>query len=399
MNINTNNNQGIADFDWDLFESGYNTKFKTEQGVKIYSHEDYAEDEYNRVMGRKGIELPKDAAKTGTIYKITDLKPLSNHEVLATINYGASDIVIDLNKETKYLSLFQDEDGNPLSPELFTQYLKMESYKNHFLSNQMSVQVIGDHKKQSDKKVSIWDGYIQSLVEEMYNEIKSPSKAYTAKIISNNSGGYFVEVMDSVKAFMPGSMAAMNKLTDFESLLGKSMYVMVESYNSKFGFIVSHKKYLKAILPSKLEELKKEWEKNPEKLYSGIITGTTKYGIFIELEGLFTGMLHKTLISDDLKLRWKTGEIEPQEKIEVYIHNIDNGRIIFSDVPLENRAAVQELREAEDALEKEAIKTPEQKEAEKKKAEEKQRQQEEKKIKKAQEFNNKIQDLMNKFNQ
>ena len=205
--------------------------------------------------------------------------------------------------------------------------------------------------------------------------------------------------MDSVKAFMPGSMAAMNKLTDFDSLLGKSVYVMVESYNNKFGFIVSHKKYLKAILPSKLEELKQEWEKNPEQLYTGTVTGTTKYGIFIELDGLFTGMLHKTLISDDLKLRWKTGEINPQEEINVYIHNIDNGRIIFSDVPLENRAAVQELREAEDALEKEAMKTPEQKEAEKKKAEEKQKAQEEKKIKKVQELNNKIQDLMNKFNQ
>ena len=315
---------------------------------------------------------------------------------------GSSDIVIDLNKETKYLSLFSSADGDPMTPEMFIQYIKMESYKQNFLANQMSVQVTAGPKTKyasGEKKVSIWNGHMQTLLEEMYNQIKSPSKAYTAKIVSNNSGGYFVEVMDSVKAFMPGSMAAMNKLNDFEALLGKTVYVMVESYNEKFGFIVSHKKYLKAILPQKIKELKVEWEKHPETLYTGNVTGTTKYGIFIEIDGLFTGMLHKTLISDDLKLRWKTGELMPDEEIKVYIHNItDDNRIIFSDVPLETRAAVQELREAEDALEKEALKTPEQRERERQQAEMRQQKKEEKQQKKEAELQKGLQDLVNKFN-
>lgn len=396
-NIQTEGNSG---FNWDAFESGYNKKFKVDQGCKIYSHEEYAEDEYKLLTG-KVSDVPKDASKVGTIYTITDLQPLSNHEVLATIN-GSSDIVIDLNKETKYLSLFSSADGDPMTPEMFIQYIKMESYKQNFLANQMSVQVtVGPKTKYAggEKKVSIWNGHMQTLLEEMYNQIKSPSKAYSAKIVSNNSGGYFVEVMDSVKAFMPGSMAAMNKLNDFEALLGKTVYVMVESYNEKFGFIVSHKKYLKAILPQKIKELKAEWEKHPDTLYTGNVTGTTKYGIFIEIDGLFTGMLHKTLISDDLKLRWKTGELMPDEEIKVYIHNItDDNRIIFSDVPLETRAAVQELREAEDALEKEALKTTEQRERERQQAEMRQQKKEEKQQKKEAELQKGLQDLVNKFN-
>ena len=155
--MNTNK-EGMPGFDWSAFEEGYNKNFKVDQNCKVYSHEAYAEDEYNLLMG-KSVDVPKDAEKTGTIYTITDLKPLSDHEVLATIN-GASDIVIDLNKETKYLSLFTSGDGEPMTPELFTQYIKLESYKNNFLANQMSVQVMAT---KTEKKVSIWNGHIQTL--------------------------------------------------------------------------------------------------------------------------------------------------------------------------------------------------------------------------------------------
>lgn len=391
---NKNQQEGIPGFDWSSFEAGYNKRIKTEPGVKILSHAAYAEDEYNLIMGRP-LDKSKDISKNPAIYSITDLVPLSDHEVLATINHGASDIVIDLNKETKYLNLFTDNEGNAMTPEIFLQYIKIDAYKQNFLNNQMSVQIVQENKS---TKASIWNGHTQSLMEEMYDQIKNPSKAYTARVVGNNAGGYFVEVMDTVKAFMPGSMAAMNRLFDFDSLLGKTLYVMVESYNQKYGFVVSHKKYLNAILPQKIQELKADWEKDKNKLYTGIVTGTTKYGVFIEINSLFTGMLHKTLISDDLKLRWKTGEIENGEEVNIYIHNIEDKRIILSDVPAEQRESVIALREAEDKLEKEAMKTPEEKAKE---AEEKARKEAERTAKrkaKEQEYNLKLQSLQDKFN-
>ena len=392
--VNEKINEGIAGFDWSSFESGYNKKIKTESNEKVYSHADYAEKEYQLLSGKK-IDMAKDAERTGTVYTITDLKPLNDHEVLATVNYGASDIVIDLNKETKYLSMFADGEGNQMTPEMFIQSIKVEQLKKNFLANQMTVQVAVDKKS---TKASIWNGHQQSLIDEMYDQIKNPSRAYVAKVVSNNGGGYFVEVMDTVKAFMPGSMAAMNKITDFEALLDKTLYVMVESYTPRYGFVVSHKKYLNAILPSRLAELKAEWEKTPEKEYEGVVTGTTKYGIFVELDGLFTGMLHKTLLSDDLKMRWKAGEIEYGEPIHFYIHNIEDNRLILSDVDMEHREAVIALREAEDQLEREANKTPEEKARDEEKKAARKAQREDQKRKREEIYNNKLQALQEKFN-
>ena len=392
--VNEKINEGITGFDWSSFESGYNKKIKTESNEKVYSHADYAEKEYQLLSGKK-IDMAKDAERTGTVYTITDLKPLNDHEVLATVNYGASDIVIDLNKETKYLSMFADGEGNQMTPEMFIQSIKVEQLKKNFLANQMTVQVAVDKKS---TKASIWNGHQQSLIDEMYDQIKNPSRAYVAKVVSNNGGGYFVEVMDTVKAFMPGSMAAMNKITDFEALLDKTLYVMVESYTPRYGFVVSHKKYLNAILPSRLAELKAEWEKTPEKEYEGVVTGTTKYGIFVELDGLFTGMLHKTLLSDDLKMRWKAGEIEYGEPIRFYIHNIEDNRLILSDVDMEHREAVIALRESEDQLEREANKTPEEKARDEEKKAERKAKREDQKRKREEIYNNKLQALQEKFN-
>ena len=70
-----------------------------------------------------------------------------------------------------------------------------------------------------------------------------------AKLVSSNNGGFVVEIAGMVKAFMPGSMAAANKINNYESLVGTEMEVMVESYDPKFGFIVSRKKYLRTIVP------------------------------------------------------------------------------------------------------------------------------------------------------
>ena len=43
------------------------------------------------------------------------------------------------------------------------------------------------------EKGSIWDGYVESLVAEMQDQINKKNKAYVAKLISSNNGGFVVE--------------------------------------------------------------------------------------------------------------------------------------------------------------------------------------------------------------
>ena len=98
--------------------------------------------------------------------------------------------------------------------------------------------------------------YIANIKREFMQEIKDPKKAYVAKIKEANKGGYFVEVQ-GVEAFMPGSLAAPNKLVDFRSLVGKEVVVMVEDFLPEMNsFIVSHKKYIAHVLPQRIRRIR-----------------------------------------------------------------------------------------------------------------------------------------------
>ena len=86
-------------------------------------------------------------------------------------------------------------------------------------------------------------------------QIGHPNKAYTCTIKEANKGGFFVDIL-GVDAFMPGSLAAPNKIVDFQSYVGKEVIVMVEDFLKEMNsFIVSHKKYIDYMLPKKLDEI------------------------------------------------------------------------------------------------------------------------------------------------
>jgi hypothetical protein len=63
-------------------------------------------------------------------------------------------------------------------------------------------------------------------------------------------------------------------------------------------------------------------------------------------------MLHKTLVSDSLREQMRRDEVQPGMQIDVYVHKIDNNKVILSDVPLAERDAVIARRETEDNQEK-----------------------------------------------
>ena len=339
-------------FDWSLYEDGWNgrglrvnPKVKAKGKDKVFSHEAYASELYKKYSGLNVVgskELVKNA-----LVSISDISPLDNDNVILTINGGANNVIVDLNKEQKFLNQFS-VNNEKITKDEFIKTLSNDTFKKQILNMNLFAKITpGDVEK-----ASIWDGYVEALVLEMKEQITKKSKAYYATILSTNKGGFVVDIMNTIKAFMPGSMAAANRVTDFESFVGKKFEVMVESYDPSYGFVVSRKKFLRTMLPSKLNELNNKLIDNKDTVFTGHVTGTTLFGVFVELDEFITGMLHKTLVRDETREAMRNNAILPGTEIKVYVHKIENNRVILSDVPSSERDVVIARREAEEILEK-----------------------------------------------
>jgi ribosomal protein S1 len=140
-------------------------------------------------------------------------------------------------------------------------------------------------------------------------------KVFDVKIIELVRGGYLALYKDMVKVFLPGSHASANVVSNFEDMIGKTIPVIIDNYDKSSNlYVVSYKKYIRKTLPEKIKEL------SFSKKYKGILTSKpTDYGLFIELDGFFTGLVHKSEIKnyDSIKKTFKVGQ-----EIEFYIKNI-----------------------------------------------------------------------------
>lgn len=315
-------------FDWSLYENGYvggnklviNKSIKTGTSkVKVYSHEHYAKELYKLYAGINEV-YAKDMIKDSLLY-VTDIKSINDNEI-AIDTLSGSTVIIDLNKEKKFISMFGIE-----SPSDFCRTIKVQENKERVLGFGLQAKILSNG---DNARVSLWDGHLAKIEQEFMTQIKNPTTAYTAHIKEINKGGYVVSIM-GIDAFMPGSLAAPNKLHDFNVLLDKDVMVMIESFIPGTGFIVSHKKYLKYIIPMKLEELELG------KWMTGTVTGSTKFGIFVEFDEIFTGMIHTSKMSEDLKTKFMADIIRAGDSIEFYVDEItESNKIILSNMPLEN---------------------------------------------------------------
>ena len=345
-----------GDFDWSAYEDGWNglslrvnKKVKNkDKHIKVYCHEPYAQELLNQYTNQ--AEPISKELKKNTLVKIDGFRKIDENHVSASINGGANNISIDLNKEGKFFNNITLGDTK-LTKETFLQLLDDPDVHKKFIEMGLVAKIGTDVEKGS-----IWDGYVESLMAEMQEQITKKNKAYMAKLVSSNNGGFVVEIAGMVKAFMPGSMAAANKINNYASLVGTEMEVMVESYDPKFGFIVSRKKYLRTIVPIYLKNLEAQLKTNKDTLLEVTVTGTTPFGIFCEINEVLTGMIHKTLMSDELRERLRQNQVAAEEKLKVYVHKIErdgkSSRIILSDVVSAERDAVIAKREAEDLQEK-----------------------------------------------
>ena len=325
------------DFDWSIYDNGYtggnslkaNRNIKAGQFTKVFCHEKYAKELYEKYISKQAVkDIAVDNAKDaipGTIYNIVDVHRISPTEISVDTATGMTG-VIDLNKERQFLETI----GCP-NIEQFTNSLTVSKFKKDLLDLGILAKVLkGD-------RISLWEGHLSKIKAEFMSQLEHPDEqtcAYNAVVKEINGGGYIVDIM-GVKCFMPGSLAAAGIITDFTTLLGKTVPVMIANYVPKSGFIVSYKKYLNTILPGKIAE----------ELYIGKdvyvkTTGVSKNGVFVQFkdkngEWLFSGLIHRTVMSPDFEQRFDSKEFRVGDEFRAYVCNFvdsDKGvRVVLTD--------------------------------------------------------------------
>ena len=316
------NAENCNDFNWQMYEDGYNgnTRLTPNKSIngnseknKCFSREPYAQKLFD-IYTNQDTDLIKKDLKQGDCVKITDIFNIRDTFVDLQLAGGLT-VTVDLQREKKFIQVFGHE-----SAKLFTDALRSKEYLDKFIKKGLNAYIV---ESAPSVKISLWQGHLKLVREEFMRQIGNPTEAYTAKVMEANKGGFFVEVQ-GIEAFMPGSLAAANKIIDFQSYVGKEVVVMIEDYIKEMNsFIVSHKKYLAHILPHKIAEL------SLTDKYSGKVTGCSRYGIFVEFNELFTGLLHISKMDEPTKETFNKREIKAGDAIEFYISEVTKDQRII----------------------------------------------------------------------
>lgn len=325
--MNEIENANLTEFDWNSTGRYLtNTSIYAPKGIKVYSHESYAKSLLAVYLGnyspeKASISLAKDLSD-GETYDC-QVVSINQKYVIAQTGTGQS-IFIDMIKEQK------DAAKLGIGGLDFSIGQNIQATIRNINGNYYG---------------SVIENLIGNLKHELFNQIKEQNSAYKVTIESINKGGYIVD-LSGIKCFLPGSLAAANKITDFNSYIGKEIYVMMEGYvEAKDMFVVSYKKYLNRIIDSKIQDL------DLTKKYSGQVTGTSEFGVFVEWEDIYTGLIHKTEFEDNYQIE----KFQPGDTVEFYIKEIkDKNRLTLSfNEPLEKNLRLSEIaNEIEEGQEK-----------------------------------------------
>lgn len=261
--------------------------------------------------------LKESFSKTGNIKSIptsgdileAEYLGLSDDQYVFYVNGLKDDIRVDVKpSETKYL-------GDIEKGEKFDIAINMVNSDSNFLI-----------------KGSVSELY-ESRAHETLQSMDNDTPVF-AEIISLNPTGYEVEVLYngvSLKAFMPKTLAGVNRLSEPESIVGEKFEVMVESYSEQRGtYVVSRKAYLQSLIPEAVKQLEYGVA------YNGIVTGTAPFGVFVQLNECLTGMIYKTNINPDWQDR--IHEIDTGFEIDFYIKEVikekgkNNYKIILTQI-------------------------------------------------------------------
>lgn len=173
--------------------------------------------------------------------------------------------------------------------------------------------------------VSIGDAMVESMKNELMDNVGKNKFAFKGKILECIHGGYWVNV-SGVKCFMPGSLVALNKVNDFEKFVGNEMEFMPVAYSKeKKSIVVSHREFLHTMIPTTINDLKK----NIKEKITGFVTGTTEFGVFCEFNKCLTGLIAKDELDDETLELFKNKAINPDDTISFYVKDIVSDKKIL----------------------------------------------------------------------
>lgn len=308
-----NANVPMDQFDWEAHEATCpktlrkpNLKVKAPKGIRVMSHEPYAQDLLNLMLGHElndgaVMHIQQGEIHDGVVYSVNP-------------EWASIDIKY---REMVYVNMLKEESS------IRSMMIPGASVK---------VQITGtrDNSSKSYISGSVSTGIKTAIVDELMQSIEKGSTAYQGVVTEMIPGGGYIVTINGVGCFMPGSLAGINKLADFGSIVGETMYVVPMSFSQQRGtIVVSHREYLKAMIPTRIEELKQ----NINAEITGQVTGSAKYGVFVEFNGCLTGMIHVNDLSPELSKRHKSREIQPGEDVTFKIKEIvTNEKIILTQL-------------------------------------------------------------------
>jgi len=287
-----------GEFQWDDYEASCVTRLrkpnphiKTRNGDKVYSREVYAQELYDKMEQYESSvnmlpELQEGAIYEGTVYAVT------SDWITVDVGYRES-VYIKFEKEPEYVQALKPGETTSV---LITTY-RPGSHVVGSISGGVKQKTFMDLRDGVEKGDTAWVGTVINMIE---------------------NGGYIVNVQ-GIDCFMPGSLAGINKLHDFSSIIGTEMYVVPVSFSPDRGtLVVSHRKYLQAMIPTAIEELKETIDNEK----TGHVTGTAKYGVFVEFNKCLTGMIHNNDLDEETLAKFKKREIQPGDEIAFKVKDI-----------------------------------------------------------------------------
>ena len=283
-----------GEFLWDKYESTCpshtrhpNPHIKTQNNDKVYSREPYAQEMYD-LLSEHSTEIKPQInvgeIHTGVIWAVTQ------EWITIDINYREL-VYVKAGKESEEVRMMLPGD------EAAVLITDTTGTLSGSITGGMKHKIFSDLRDAIEEGNTAWVGTVKNMIE---------------------NGGYIVRVQ-GIDCFMPGSLAGINKLSDFSSIVGEEIYVVPVSFSPDRGtIVVSHRKYLQALIPQAINNLKENIQEPKE----GNVTGTAKYGVFVEFDKCLTGMIHNNELNEDTLIRFKNRDIKPGEPIKFFVKDI-----------------------------------------------------------------------------
>jgi len=185
-----------------------------------------------------------------------------------------------------------------------------------------------------DDNYNIYGSFHELKLKELSQFLDSAvtNKTVLTGIVKDMSfAGYTVTAYvddQEINLFMPHLLTDVNKLPDPNSIMFKEIeFVLQEVYKEgQKSYLASRKQHL---LNKMQGELRKLVIGN---IYSGYVTGSTDFAVFVQFNECLTGMIHKTNLSPEAVELLDKGEVVPGMLIEFYVKGITKGKLFLTQM-------------------------------------------------------------------